>query len=153
MTTATGLPTTETTLYMKRTFRTSREQVFNAWTQPEKLKEWFAASNDFVGSTAEIDLRVGGTFRMSMQHVPTGKHHVATGVYKEIRFPERLVFTWFWEQSPEKGENRITIDLRDIDGETEMRFTQEFLPSKDVRDDHERGWNGCFQRMEELWQS
>ena len=144
----TAVPTAGTTLYIKRVFKTSREQVFHAWTQPDKLKQWFAASEDFAGSTAEVELRVGGTFRMGMKHLPTGKDHVGTGVYKEIKFPERLVFTWTWEGSPEKGTSRITIVFRDINGETEMHFTQEFLPGEDVRADHERGWNGCFERME-----
>jgi len=149
----TATPVTDTRLYMKRTFKASREQVFNAWTKPDMVKQWFAGSNDMVGSLAETDLRVGGRFRMGMKHVPTGKEHIATGVYKEVRFPERLVFTWKWEEQPESGDMQITIELRDLGGLTEMHFTHEFFPNKKERDDHEGGWTVCFQNLEKFLQS
>lgn len=147
---ATTSPAAETTLYMKRRFRATREQVFQAWTGPEKLGRWFAASSDHACSSSEVDLRVGGIFRLTMKHVPSGKDHVATGTYEEIRFPDRLVFSWSWEGKPENGRSRIIIELRDLDGETEMRFTQELFPNKEVRNDHERGWMGCFEKLERL---
>lgn len=148
----TAVATTDTTLFMKRTFNASREEVFKAWTTPALLTQWFAGGKEYVGSVAEVDLRVGGRFRMGMKHVPSGKDHIATGVYREVKFPERIVFTWLWEGEPEHGESRITIDLRDVGGNTEMRFTQEFLPNKKERDDHEGGWTGCFERLEQVLQ-
>ena len=150
MATTTAIPTTDTTLFMNRTFKAPREEVFRAWTTPDKLTQWFAATKDHAGSIGEVDLRVGGRFRMGMKHMPTGNDHIATGVYKEVRFPERLVFTWSWEGKPEHGESRITIDLRDVDGGTEMHFTQEFFPGRKERDDHEGGWNGCFEKLRTL---
>ena len=150
MAVTTAIPTTDTTLFMKRTFKASREDVFRAWTTPDKLMQWFAAGKDYIGSVADVDLRVGGTFRMGMKHVPSGKSHVATGVYKEVRFPERIVFTWSWEGEAQHGESRITIDLRDLGGDTEMHFTQEFLPNKKERDDHETGWTACFEKLQNV---
>ena len=148
MVTTTATPSTETTLYMKRTFKASREKVFDAWTKPDMLKQWFAGSDDMVGSVAEVDLRVGGRFRMGMKHVPTGKEHIATGVYKEVRFPERLVFTWKWEEKPDDADMQITIQLTELDGMTEMHFTHELFPGKKDRDEHEHGWTGCFKNLE-----
>ena len=153
MTTTTALPTTETTLYLKRTFNASREQVFNAWTKPDILKQWFAAGDDFAGSVAETDLRVGGKFRMGMKHLASCKEHVGTGIYKEIKFRERLVFTWSWEGEPENGESQVTIELRDLKGQTEMQLKHEFFPTKKHRDDHEAGWNACFQKLAKVLQS
>ncbi len=150
MAVTTAVPTTETTLFMKRSFKASREEVFKAWTTPDRLIQWFAATKDHVGFIGEVDLRVDGRFRMGMKHLSSGKEHIATGVYREVRFPERLVFTWSWEGAPEHGESRITIDLREIEGGAEMYFTQEFFPSRKVRDDHEGGWNGCFEKLQKL---
>jgi uncharacterized protein YndB with AHSA1/START domain len=148
MVTSTATPTTATTLFMKRTFKAPREKVFEAWTTPEMLTQWFAASEDMVGSVAEVDLRVGGRFRMGMKHVPSGKEHIGTGVYKEIKFPERLVFSWEWEGDSKLGTMQITVQLNELDGMTEMHFTHEFIPTKKDRDDHEFGWTGCFKKLE-----
>jgi uncharacterized protein YndB with AHSA1/START domain len=153
MTTTTTTPTTETTLFMKRTFKASREEVFNAWTKPDMLKQWFAGSDDMVGSVAEVDLRLGGMFRMGMKHLPTGKEHIATGVYKEIKFPERLVFTWKWEERPDDAEMRITVQLAEQDGLTEMHFTHEYMPNKKDRDEHEHGWTTCFKKLATVLES
>lgn len=153
MITTTAIPTTETTIYLKRTFKAPREQVFNAWTKPDTLKQWFAAGDDYAGSVAEVDPRVGGRFRVGMKHLASGKEHIGTGIYKEVRFPEKLVFTWSWEGAPENGESQITIELRDLNGQTEMHFKHEFFPNKKERDDHEMGWNACFAKLDKVLMS
>ena len=150
MSTATATPETETTLYLKRIFKAPREQVFNAWTKPEMLKQWFAAGEEMVGSVAEVDLRVGGKFLVGMKHIPTGKEHVGTGIYKVVQFPERLVFTWKWEEEEKPGQMRITIEFRDLGGQTEMNFKHEFFVDKKSRDGHEDGWNACFKNLEKI---
>jgi uncharacterized protein YndB with AHSA1/START domain len=87
----------ETSLFLKRTFAAPRAKVFEAWTKPEALLNWFAVTPDHVPSVAEVDLRVGGRYRIGMKHRPTGNEHIATGVYQEVVTNERLVFTWRWE--------------------------------------------------------
>jgi len=51
--------TNQTTLQIKRTYQASRETVFEAWTNPETLKQWFGPTDDFKTPEAEVDLRVG----------------------------------------------------------------------------------------------
>ena len=140
-------PTTETTLIMKRTFTAPKSKVFEAWTKPELLKQWFIATDEHVSSLAEVDLRVGGCFRVAMKHVTKGATHTATGVYREIKAPDKLVFTWEWEGEPVNGQSLVTIEFRDAEASTEMIFKQEFLPTRKIRDDHEHGWIGCFAHM------
>jgi len=152
MTTTVVAPTTETTLIMKRTFAATRTKVFEAWTNPEMLKQWFTASNEYLSPLAEVDLRVGGRFRMAMKHIEKGNMHIATGIYREIKPPEKLVFTWEWEGEEENGQTLVTIEFRAIDTSTEMIFKQEFFPNKKTRDDHEKGWTGCFGNLAKLFQ-
>ncbi len=57
----------DTTLRINRTFRAPREKVFSAWTDPEKLKRWWGAHEGFTTPIAEIDLRVGGSYRLGMK--------------------------------------------------------------------------------------
>lgn len=146
-------PTTETTLIIRRTFPAPREKVFQAWTKPEQLKKWFAASEDYVPAVAEVDLRVGGTFRLGMRNVKNDAQHVATGIYREIRPPEKLVFTWSWEGEPESGETLVTIEFHDVGESTEIIFVQEFFPDVKRRDEHAWGWNGCFDILTRILQT
>jgi len=153
VTTTTAMPSTETTLIMKRTLAVSRERVFDAWTTPAQLKQWFFASDEYISPLAEVDLKVGGRFRMAMKHATKAKEHVATGLYREIKRPEKLVFSWEWEGEPENGQTVVTVELRDVSGATEMMFKQEFFPNKGRRDEHEGGWTGCFENLAKHVQS
>jgi len=152
MPTAVATPSTETTLITKRTFAASRNKVFEAWTTPEMLKQWFTASAEYESPLAEVDLRIGGRFRMAMQHIAKGTTHTATGVYREIKPPDRLVFTWEWEGETVNGQSLVTVELREVGTSTEMIFKQEFFPSKKIRDDHEQGWTGCFGNLARIIQ-
>src|SRR5437867_1456490 len=93
----TAIPTTETTLIIRRTFNAPRAKVFEAWTKSELLKQWCSPNESFLIPIANVDLKVGGTYRIGMKPPDRETLHTATGVYREIRPPEKLVFTWSWE--------------------------------------------------------
>jgi uncharacterized protein YndB with AHSA1/START domain len=55
----------------------------------------------YVGTPlAEVDAREGGSYRLSMR-TDEGELHTVSGEYKEISPPERLSYTWAWEEGPE----------------------------------------------------
>jgi uncharacterized protein YndB with AHSA1/START domain len=138
----------ETTLFMKHTFAATRAKMFEAWTKPEMLRHWFAAGDDYDGSHAEVDLRIGGKYRIAMKHRAKGIEHVAFGTYREIVPNERLVFSWSWEEDPTKEETLITLEFRDASEGTEMNLKHDLFSSIKLRDDHGHGWELCFDRME-----
>jgi uncharacterized protein YndB with AHSA1/START domain len=72
-----------------------REEVFRAWTEPEKLKQWWSPGG-YTTKYAEVDLRTGGRYLLVMQP-PDGEPFHLAGTYREIVAPERLVYTWKWE--------------------------------------------------------
>jgi uncharacterized protein YndB with AHSA1/START domain len=78
-------------LVMTRTFNAPRQVVFQAWTDPERLKRWWGPK-DFTNPVCELDLRPGGAIRIHMRG-PDGTVYPMTGVFHEIVEPERLVFT------------------------------------------------------------
>jgi uncharacterized protein YndB with AHSA1/START domain len=137
----------DTTLFVKRTFAAPRVKVFEAWTKPEVLRQWFAAGDDYDGSFAEVDLRLGGSYRIAMKHRAKGIEHVAYGTYREIVPNERLVFSWSWEEDPTKEETLITIELRDAGEGTEMSFRHDLFSTTKLRDEHGHGWRLCLDRM------
>lgn len=60
-----------TTLRVARSFAAPREKVFRAWTDPEELKKWFGPVG-YSTLIAEVDLRVGGKYRLGMRKLPGG---------------------------------------------------------------------------------
>ena len=141
-------PTSQTapvTLRLTRSFAAPREKVFRAWTDPEALKQW-AAPGDLTTPLAEVDLRVGGRYRIHMR-TPDGTAHKVTGVYQTVDPPRRLVYTWFWENKPEQGDTLVTVEFHERGSATEVTLTHERFPSGDVRDRHEQGWMGCLEKL------
>lgn len=133
-------------LQLKRTFPASREKVWKAWTTPEALKRWFAPSDEYSTPAAQVDLRVGGGYRIEI-HAPDGKPHIVVGTYEEIKAPEKLVFTWSWEGGPVQN-TRVTLEFYDKGEETEIVLTHELFPDENARQDHTKGWTGCLGNLE-----
>jgi uncharacterized protein YndB with AHSA1/START domain len=123
------LPTDEQIL-ITREFDAPRHLVYEAWTTPELVKRWWSGHRGAM-TIAEIDLRVGGTWRYVM--VATGGHEVAFhGEYREIVPNERIVTTEVYEAMPE-GEALNTVTFTEVDGRTTVALLAE-LPTKEVRD-------------------
>jgi len=139
--------TTEQRLQISRSFKAPRDRVFRAWTDPAELKRWFRADPGYTVAIAEVDLRVGGRYRLGMKP-PDSDPYVVGGVYREIRPPERLVFTWKWEWSKNGDpETLVTLDFHGREGRTEVVLTHERLPTEEERDKHEHGWIGCLDQL------
>ena len=76
--------------------------------------------------------------------------HEMTEIYRGVRPSERLVYTWRWEAQPEHGETLITVEFHEVGDSTEVALTREFFPTEKARDDHNRGWSGCLDRLAKL---
>jgi uncharacterized protein YndB with AHSA1/START domain len=99
-------------------------------------------------STAEVDLRVGGRYRIAMEG-PDGAVHVVSGAYREIDPPRRLVYTWQWENSPRFPETQVTVEFRArADGGTDLVLVHEGLPDEDSYARHAHGWDGCLAKLD-----
>jgi len=81
----------ELDLVLERVVDVSPELVWEAWTRPEHLREWFVPK-PWTTTECEIDLRPGGIFRTVMQS-PDGEAHPGVGCYLEVVPRERLVWT------------------------------------------------------------
>ena len=137
--------TKETTLRIRRRFAASPEALFRAWTEPEQIKRWLAPTDEFSTPVAQVDLRVGGGYRIQMKS-PEGKLHTAVGSYRTVDFPAKLVLTWDWQEQS-IGETVVTVEFREQGNETELILTHELFPDQKSRDLHNQGWNGCLDRL------
>jgi uncharacterized protein YndB with AHSA1/START domain len=137
--------TAPVTLRLTRTFAAAREAVFRAWTDPEAIKRW-SASGDLTVAVAEVDLRVGGRYRIHMQ-APDGTVNKVTGVYQLVDPPRRVAYTWSWENWPEAGETLVTVEFHDRGAQTELVLTHERFPNTEIRGRHEQGWTGALDKF------
>ncbi len=81
-------------LSLTRIFPVAPEKVWQAWTDPQALKNWFGPDEGEV-SLAQTDVRVGGRFHVIFSTLD-GEQHDVSGVYREVRPQRKLVFTWAW---------------------------------------------------------
>ena len=134
-------------LTLNRSYPVAPERVWRAWTDPQALKRWFGPGGEDPVSLAQLDVRVGGRFRIVFGG-PDGKAHDVQGVYKEVVPHRKLVFTWTWPNSTPERESVITIELRAAGRGTELVFRQEQFVDSTVRDNHRRGWSESFVKLE-----
>jgi len=134
-------------LTLERRIKASPHQVFSAWTDPKKLVHWFGPAETVQDSArAELDVRVGGRFRIAFR-TEDGERHEVGGVYREVARDSRLVFTWAWHSTPER-ESLVTVTVaKDGDG-TMLTLHHEQLFDEKARDGHKRGWTGTLEKLE-----
>jgi uncharacterized protein YndB with AHSA1/START domain len=134
-------------LEIKRTFAAPRERVYRAWTDAREFALWFHPSADYTTVITRLDLRVGGKYSLEMHH-KEGRVSRLSGIYEEVRPPEKLVFTWRWEKDETATESLVTVLFTDLGGSTEISLTHKHFLSADERDKHNQGWLGCFTVLE-----
>ena len=136
-------------LTLKRRIKATPEKVYAAWTDPQKLIQWFRTSRIVPSSLrAETDLRAGGRYRFSFKH-DDGEYFEVGGVYREVVPNERLTFTWAWHSTPER-ESLVTVQLRPDAVGTLLTFHHEQFADEAARDNHKRGWSTFFDVLEKF---
>jgi uncharacterized protein YndB with AHSA1/START domain len=139
----------ERTLVITRLLDAPRAMVFAAWVDQDQAAQWWGPKG-FTSVSCAMDVRVGGVWRRVMRS-PDGAELTARGVYREIIAPERLVFTYAWEQNPEQTghETLVTLTFADLGDKTELTLRQAVFETVAARGDHRDGWSGCLERLAE----
>ncbi len=141
---------TGTSLRVTRVVAASPQRAFEAWTQPEQMRRW-SCPEDARVAEVESDLKVGGRFRTRMEK-PDGETYTAYGVYREIDPPNRLVYTWDWEEEAfQVGETIVTVEFHDLGESTEVVVTHEGFPAQEATEGHLMGWTSCLNQYEALF--
>jgi uncharacterized protein YndB with AHSA1/START domain len=142
-------------LVLTRVIDAPREKVFQAFTNPELLKQWFAPL-PWTISRVETDVRPGGSSLVVMRG-PDGNEFPNPGVYLEVVKNERLVFTdaytKAWEPS-EKPFMTVVLTFEDQDGRTKYTARAKHWSVAD-REAHEKmgfhsGWSQCAEQLAAL---
>lgn len=140
-------------LVVRRTIKAPVARVFAAWTQPEQLRRWWGP-RPVTCSEATVDLRMGGAYRIG-NRLPDQSVIWISGEFEVVEPPERLVYTWHVEgkDRPTAERSRVTVRFAHCPTGTEVVVVHERIDSEETRADHERGWRGCLESLDALFES
>jgi uncharacterized protein YndB with AHSA1/START domain len=140
MSTGSTQPRQKASLELTRTFRVPRIRVFQAWTDPNELRKWWQLGHGWKLTVAEVDLRVGGKYRIGLSSTENSSRHHVTGTFQEVSAPERLVYTWNVEHPRSNDESVVTVEFLDKGSSTEVILTHDRLAGKGSRQNTYDGW-------------
>jgi uncharacterized protein YndB with AHSA1/START domain len=132
---------------IERTFDAPAEDVFEAWTSVEVMSRWYHAAPDWETPEAEVDLRVGGKFRVVMRK-PDGSAVELTGEYTEIDRPHRLAMTCTFSDDPASQQQLVELTFSEAGGATTVVLINRGIPTDERRDAQQWGWEGCLGQLE-----
>jgi len=106
----------------------------------------------------EQDIRTGGRYRMEVHDARQGETYLGQGVYKEVKPPEKIVFTWAWTKTapagaqlhPASPETEVIVEFFARGNSTEVVLTHATFGTTKDRDDHNKGWNGCLDVLAQV---
>jgi uncharacterized protein YndB with AHSA1/START domain len=142
-------PGDKPSLTLRRHYPVAPEKVWRAWTDPQAIKRWWGPGGHDPVSIAEVDVRVGGRFRMVFGGAQ-GTAHECAGSYREVVPNRKLVFTWCWPNSTPDRVSQVTILFKPASGGTDLEFRHEQFFDAAARDGHQRGWSETFIKLEEF---
>jgi uncharacterized protein YndB with AHSA1/START domain len=136
-------------LRIERTFDAPCETVFDAWIERDQASQWFGPEG-FTIPLCEVDGTEGGSYRMCMRD-PEGGEHVVTGSYVEISRPDRLVFTWAWEEDGVVGHStEVIVEFAANGDKTDLVLIHRGFETEESMNGHNMGWTSSFESLAEL---
>jgi glutathione S-transferase len=132
-------------LVVRRRIRAPVVRVFEAWTEPQQLRAWWGP-RPVTCSHAEVDLRVGGRYRL-VHALPDGGSLAIYGEFRVVETPRKLVYTWRMDGGHREA-SLVTVRFEGVGDATDVLIVHEEIPSEPVRDSHEKGWRGCLDGLE-----
>jgi uncharacterized protein YndB with AHSA1/START domain len=132
-----------------RVFDAARELVWQAWTDPVRIAQWWGPRG--VSTPLErihVELRVGGAVTMVMVDDTTGGEYPVSGTFVEVVEPERLV--WRDDGFPDgTGAGVVTVTFADLGGKTQLTVHAVADFTDEVRRDAEIGWGTMLEKLAE----
>lgn len=126
-----------------------REQVFEVLTRPEDVARWWGP-RQFTTPEIELDLRMGGRYRFTMQP-PDGDPFHVSGEFLEIDRPSSLAYTFRWDEpTADDRETVVTVSLDAVDQVSELTVRQGRFATGERLALHRSGWTDSLGKLSEL---
>ncbi len=132
-----------------RVLSASPERVYRALTDPTALVKWMAP-HGYTAEVHHIDVRPGGSYRMSFTNLTTGKVHSFGGVYDEVEPGKLLRYRDSFDDPNLPGEMQITVTLEEVTSGTDLTIVQDWIPDIIPEDACNMGWQQSLLLLELL---
>ncbi|MES2729483.1 MAG: SRPBCC family protein [Pseudomonadota bacterium] len=139
----------DNTIRIHRVFAASPEKVYRALTDADAMTKWLAP-NGFTCHVDSMDVKVGGTYKMSFTNFTTGKQYGFSGVYKELVPNERMRYIDKFDDPNMPGEMPVTITLKAVSVGTDFTVVQENLPDIMPVEGCYQGWQDTMNNLARL---
>lgn len=134
---------------LHRVIKVSPEKVYRAFTDPLALASWMPPYG-FLGTVHSMDVRVGGTFKMSFTNFSTGNGHSFGGEYLEVKPNEFLKYTDKFDDPNLPGEMTNSIWIKKTIAGTELKILQEGIPAVIPAEMCYLGWQESLEKLIKL---
>jgi len=134
---------------LHRVLKTSPEKVYRAFTDATAIASWLPPYG-FLCTVHEMNVKTGGSFKMSFQNFTTGNGHSFGGKYLEIKPNEFLRYTDKFDDPNLPGEMTTSVSLRKTIAGTEIKITQEGIPSVIPVEMCYLGWQESLEKLAKL---
>jgi uncharacterized protein YndB with AHSA1/START domain len=129
-----------------------RERIFSALTESPELSTWWGPDG-YTMPEIDLDLRVGGVYRFTMQPPGGNRFHLA-GEFLEIEPPRRLVYTFRYEEpDPDDRQTVVALSLEEVGHATEVALWQGDFATEGRLELHRSGWTDSLEKLRELTES
>ena len=137
------------TVRLHRVLRAPAERLYRAFLDPDAMVKWLPP-HGFTAKVLEMDVRVGGGYRMSFTNFSTGKSDSFGGKYVELTPHERIRYTDRFDDPGLPGEMQVAITLRKVDCGTELEIVQAGVPSVIPLESCYLGWQQSLSLLADL---
>jgi len=137
------------TVQLHRVLRTTPERLYKAFTDPDAMVKWLPP-HGFTAKVHHMDVKVGGSFKMSFTNFTTGKSHSFGGTYLELKPGQGLRYTDVFDDPNLPGEMVTTVTLSKVFCGTDLKVVQEGIPDAIPTEACYLGWQESLTLLAQL---
>ena len=124
--------------------------AFRHWVDADARRFWYAPDEGSRVAESRTDLRVGGSYMVSVVGPAGERRYREEGVFEVVDPPHRLVYQQIMRLPDGSSvETRVTVTFEDHEGETLVTLLDEGYPTEEQRDELERGWPDFLNAYEQ----
>lgn len=134
---------------LHRVIKASPEKVYRAFTEALAIASWLPPYG-FLCTVHELNVEVGGSFKMSFHNFSTGNGHSFGGKYVEVKPNEYLKYTDIFDDPNLSGEMMTSVSFKKVMVGTEIKILQEGIPSVIPAEMCYLGWQESLEKLMKL---
>lgn len=143
------MPTAANSVHLHRVLKAPPERVYRAFLDPDAMCRWLPPYG-FLGTIHEIDVEVGGGFRMSFTNFGTGSSHSFRGKYLELTPHSRIRYTDEFDDPKMPGVMDVTVHFKPVSCGTDLTVVQAGIPALIPLEFCYLGWQESLAQLAHL---